>query len=182
MAVDGRSFARDVLRRYRVRPEAAERILAHCDVTVLNPDSVQGGGMVQYTTRPDYWHVVLHTRQEEAALHEAAHVHYELIQTDAWIAAFRGEYFYQADMVHKPRFRLVRQACHEGVYGNDQGFPGYRTGNLSNPWYTTEMYAGLISLVMGHVEWMPPRLRKFFDRPGCFYQAYERVMLPVVFG
>ena len=83
MAVDGRSFARDVLRRYRVRPDAAERILAHADITILEPDSVRGGGVVQYTDRPDYWHIVLGTRQEEAALHEAAHVWWWLWQDDA---------------------------------------------------------------------------------------------------
>jgi len=179
--MDAAAWLHAVLLRYRVRPEAAAEILAHCDVEVHDWSSTRGGG-IMYQTGPHRWLIVLYTAQDEAALHEAAHVHYELIQTDDWIARFRGEYFHQADLAHHARFKRVRQACHEGVYGDGKGFAGYRTASVSNPWYTTEMYAGLVSLVMGQVDQMPPPLRAFYDRPGCIYQPREMIYMPMMWG
>lgn len=176
---DAHAFAADVMRRYRVRPEAAERILAHCDVTVLNPDSVQGGGMVQYTTRPDYWHVVLHTRQDEACLHEMAHVWWFLHQTDAMVAMLIDQYHVQGDLRHMPRFRRVRQACYEGIHGNGQGFDGYWVGPPYNRWNADEMFAGMASLIMGDVEMLPHAMRGLFE--GLFLPR-QTIWFPMVWA
>ena len=119
--MDAAAWLHSILLRYRVRPEAADEILAHCDVTILDPNSAMGGGIVNYTPRPDYWHVVLNTAQHEAALHEAAHVWWFLHQTDAWVQQIIDQYFIQAELRHRPRFRKVRQACWEGVHGGPTG-------------------------------------------------------------
>jgi len=173
------AWLREVLLRYRVRREAADAILSHADVTILEPDSVTGGGMVQYTDRPDYWHIVLGTRQEEAALHEAAHVWWWLWQDDARTAMLIDQYHVQGDLRHMPRFRTVRQACYEGIHGNGQGFGGYWVGLPYNRWNADEMFAGMCSLIMGDMEMLPHAMRGLFE--GLF-EPRQVIHLPLLFG
>lgn len=176
--MDARTWFRDVLRRYNVRPEAAERILAHCDVTILDPASVTGGGVVQYTDRPDYWHVVLYSAQHEACLHEMAHVWWFLFQTDAMVAMLIDQYFIQGDQRDKPRFRKVRQACWEGIHGNGV-WPGYWVGPPYNRWNADEMYAGMCSLIMGDTDMLPHAMRPLFD--GLFLPRHT-IYMPMVWA
>lgn len=178
--MDARAFAADVMRRYRVRPEEAERILAHCDVTIIDPDSVQGGGMVQYTTRPDYWHVVLYSAQHEACLHEMAHVHYFLRQTDAMVAMLIDQYFIQASLRHRPRFKRVRQACWEAVYGGPSG-KGWAWADYAGRYDDRELYAGMASLVMGDMWQLPYGLRVILETTFLPREVHT-TRLPIVFG
>ncbi len=169
------------MRKYRVRPEAADEILRHCDVTVLDADSVMGGGVVQYTDRPDRWHIVLSTAQHEAAVHEASHIWWFLHQNNDLVAHIIDQYHIQGDLRHKPRYKAVRQACYEGIHGNEAGWPGYWVGPPYNRWNADEMYAGLASLIMGDVLMLPPQLRTLYE--GLFWpRETPRVYMPMVWG
>jgi len=173
------SWLRGVLLKYRVRPEAADEVLRHCDVTILDPDSVQGGGIVNYTARPDYWLVTLYSSQHEAAVHEAAHVWWFLHQNNDLVAMLIDQYHVQGDLRHMPRFRTVRQACYEGIHGNGQGFGGYWVGLPYNRWNADEMFAGMCSLIMGDMEMLPHAMRGLFE--GLF-EPRQVIHLPLLFG
>jgi len=172
------TWLRGVLLRYRVRPEAADEVLRHCDVTILDPDSVSGGGVVNYTARPDYWLVTLYSAQHEAAVHEAAHVWWFLHQTDAWVAYIIDQYFIQGDLRHRPRFRKVRQACWEGVHGGPTG-KGVYWADYAGRYDDRECFAGLASLIMGDVLMLPPGLRELYER---MFRPAERIYMPMVWG
>lgn len=173
-----RAFAADVMARYRVRPEQAADILAHCDVTVLDPDSVTGGGIVNYTDRPDYWHVVLSTAQHEACLHEMAHVWWFLEQNDHLVAMLIDQYFIQASLRHRPRFKRVRQACWEAVYGGPSG-KGWAWADYAGRYDDRELYAGMASLIMGDVEMLPHAMRGLFE--GLF-EPRQTIWFPMVWA
>lgn len=177
--MDARAFAAEVLARYNVRPEAAAAILAHCDVTVLDPDSVQGGGIVNYTDRPNYWHVVLYSAQHEACLHEMAHVWWFCSQNDHLVAMLIDQYFIQASLRHRPRFKRVRQACYEGIHGNGQGFDGYWVGPPYNRWNADEMHAGMCSLIMGDTDMLPHAMRPLFER---LFLPRQIIYMPMVWA
>lgn len=177
--MDARTWVRDVLLRYRCRPDAAAEILAHCDVTILDPANVTGGGVVQYTDRPDYWHVVLQGVEHEACLHEMAHVHWYLTQDDHTTAMLIDQYHIQAQLRHKPRFRRVRQACYEGIHGNGQGFDGYWVGPPYNRWNADEMHAGMCSLIMGDTDMLPHAMRPLFER---LFLPRQIIYMPMVWA
>jgi len=146
-------------------------------VAVQDWDLTSGGGTVLYSERPDFWHVLLYTAQEEAAVHEAAHVWWYLWQNDERTAWLIREYLRQAELVHSGEYGRVRRICHEGVYGNDRGFKGYWLDAPYNRWNADEMFAGLASGIMGDVALLPPELREIY---GHMFEPGEMVYIPAM--
>jgi len=170
------SWLRDVLLRYRYRPEAADAVLAHCDVEVRDPHSDTGGGVV-YPDGPQRWRIVLYTAQHEAAVHEAAHVWWFLFQTDAMSAYLIDMMIAQSDLAHRPRWRPFRELMRTYRYG-DGVWPGMWV-QAAGRWNHDEIWAGGASYSMGDVTLYPPMARRLYER---MFEPREATWLPLVTG
>ena len=140
-------------------------------VKVHDRRSNRGGGYWW----PDRKLVELFTAQEEAAIHELAHAwwHERRLQGDA-AARLMVAVVRLADETD-PRYARAAQLAHHYVFGiQSQADPksptGWWRGMLvdGNDW---EMFAGLASGAMGHLERLPPYVRSFygglFDEPSA---------------
>ena len=107
---DTRAWLANTLQARNFRAEVIAAILSHADVEIRDWDSVSGGGTV-LAAGPSRWRIVLATVQHEAACHEAAHVWWFLSQNDALVARLIAAMLHQADLVHRPRFRMIRELC-----------------------------------------------------------------------
>lgn len=174
MSVD---FIRRVLGKYNVRPTAIEDILAHVDVDLRNQDSVTGGGTVLPLADKRYI-LVLYSGQEEACLHECAHVWWFLHQNDKLVEQLVGEMLYQAE-TNGPRFRKVRGLCKLYRDGDGRGWPGMWVGPPYDRWNADEIFAGLASATMGDTKEYPPELRVIYE---MLFNPRELTYLPIVFG
>jgi hypothetical protein len=153
------SQAWDWLRRYGVT------------VKVRDARSTRGGGYWW----PDRKLVELFTAQEEAAIHELAHAWWHERRLEGSRAAELMVAVVKLTEEADPRYARAAQLAREYVYGiptqPDRNSPtGWWRGMLAegNDW---EMFAGLASGVMGHLERLPPYVRKFyqglFDEPAA---------------
>ena len=137
-----------------IRPSAWEWLVAYgVTVEVKDPASTSGGG---------YWYpnerrVELFTAQVEAAIHELAHAWYEeRRRNDRWRNDFLASVRRLAEETD-PRYRRAARLAHIYEYGDSTtGFPGM----LDND---AERYAGLASGVMGHINLLPPYVRRFYE-------------------
>lgn len=176
MAIDAHAFAADVMRRYRVRPEAIDAILAASDWEIHDPNSVSGGGTV-YPAGPNRWRVVLYTAQEEACLHEAAHVWLYLNCTNELVAMLIDMMFIESDKRHMPRWKPFRELMATYRWGDGNGWPGMWLGEPYNRWNEHELWAGGASFSMGDVTQYPPTARRLYER---MFEPRETVHLPLV--
>jgi len=149
--------------RYPFTPEAAAYIRRHSHIAVRDPAGTTGGG---------YWDpgrrlVFLYTGQDEAALHEHAHVwwHERRLapgQADGMIAAT-----VRLSEEPDPRYASTQRLAHDYVHGIPaQGWAGMLVER--NDW---EMFAGLASGTMGDMRRLPPYVRAFYR--GLFQMPEE---------
>jgi hypothetical protein len=140
--------------RYPFTPEAADYLRRHSHIAVQDAHSVTGGG---------YWDpgrqlVFLNTAQDEAALHEHAHVWWHerrLLpgQADGMIDAV-----VRLSEEPDPRYAQTQRLAHDYVHGiAAQHWAGMLVER--NDW---EMFAGLASGTMGDMRLLPPYVRDFY--------------------
>jgi hypothetical protein len=140
-------------------------------VKVRDRNSTRGGGYWW----PDRKLVELFTAQEEAAIHELAHAwwHERRLQGDAAARLMVAVVHLTAEP--DPRYARAAELARLYVYGiqsqRDPNSPtGWWRGMLvdGNDW---EMFAGLASGAMGHLDRLPPYVREFyrglFDEPAA---------------
>jgi hypothetical protein len=138
-------------------------------VKVRDPRSTRGGGYWW----PDRKQVELFTAQEEAAIHELAHAWWHERRLEGGRAAELMVAVVKLTEETDPRYARAAQLAREYIYG----IPSQRDPNSPTGWWRGmlvegndwEMYAGLASGAMGHLERLPPYVRQFysglFDEP-----------------
>lgn len=141
--------------RYSFTAEAAAYLRRHSHIAVRDLHATTGGG---------YWDpgrrlVFLYTAQDEAALHEHAHVWWHerrLVpgQAEGMIAAT-----VRLSEERDPRYAATQRLAHDYVHGIPaQGWAGMLVER--NDW---EMFAGLASGTMGNLRLLPPYVRAFYS-------------------
>ncbi len=160
---DALALRESLFRRYPFDPEGAAYIRAHSHIAVQDFATTTGGG---------YWDpgrrlVFLYTAQDEAALHEHAHVwwHERRLapgQADGMIAAT-----VRLAAEPDPHYARTQRLAHDYVHG----IPAQHWAGMlveRNDW---EMFAGLASGTMGDMRLLPPYVRRFYA--GLFTQPPE---------
>jgi len=136
---------------------------------VRDPHSTSGGGFWW----PERKLVELFTAQEEAAIHELAHAWWHERRLQGTNAAELIVAVVKLSEETDPRYARAAELAKQYVYGirsqRDPKSPtGWWRGMLveGNDW---EMFAGLVSGSMGHLERLPEYVRRFyrglFDEP-----------------
>lgn len=139
-------------------------------VQVRDRNSTRGGGYWW----PDRKLVDLFTAQEEAAIHELAHAWWHERRLQGSAAADLMVAVVKLTEEPDPRYARARELANQYVYGiqsqPDANSPtGWWRGMLveGNDW---EMFAGLASGAMGHLDRLPPYVRRYyaglFEEPG----------------
>jgi hypothetical protein len=140
-------------------------------VKVRDAHSTRGGGYWW----PDRKLVELFTAQEEAAIHELAHAWWHERRLQGSSAVEMMVATVKLTEEKDPRYARAAELAHHYIYGiqgqADQNSPtGFWRGMLvdGNDW---EMFAGLASGAMGHLDRLPPYVRRFYK--GLFDEASE---------
>lgn len=138
-------------------------------VSVRDPRTTRGGGYWW----PDRKLVDLFTAQEEAAIHELAHAWWHERRLQGAAAAELIVAVVKLSEETDPRYARAAELARHYVYG----IPSQRDPNSPTGWWRGllvegsdwEMFAGLASGTMGHLERLPPYVRRFyrglFDEP-----------------
>jgi len=116
---------------------------------------------------PDRKLVDLFTVQEEAAIHELAHAWWHERRLQGSNAADLMVAVVQLSKDEDPRYARAAELARQYVYG----IPSQRDPNSPTGWWRGmlvdgndwEMFAGLASGVMGHLERLPPYVRRFYE-------------------
>lgn len=137
---------------------------------VRDARSTSGGGFWW----PDRKHVELFTAQEEAAIHELAHAWWHERRLVGTTAAELMVACVKLSEETDPRYARAARLAHDYVYGipaqHDPNSPtGWWMGMFVGAGLDWEVFAGLASGVMGHLELLPDYVRRFyrglFDEP-----------------
>jgi hypothetical protein len=143
-----------LFRRYPFTRDGAEYLRRHSHIAVQDYQSTRGGGYWD----PERRLVFLYTAQDEAALHEHAHVwwHERRLmpgQADGMIDAV-----VRLSEETDPRYAQTHKLAYDYVHGiAAQGWAGMLVER--NDW---EMFAGLASGTMGDLRLLPPYVRDFY--------------------
>ena len=149
-----------LFKRYPFTPEGAEYIRRHSHIAVKDYSSTTGGG---------YWDpgkrlVFLYTAQDEANLHENAHVWWHDRRLEPGQAEGMIEATVRLSEERDPRYARTQHLAYDYVHGIPaQGWAGMLVEK--NDW---EMFAGLASGTMGDMRLLPPYVRRFYV--GLFQQ------------
>jgi hypothetical protein len=116
---------------------------------------------------PDRKLVDLFTVQEEAAIHELAHAWWHERRLQGQNAAELMVAVMRLTEETDPRYARATELAHHYVYG----IPSQRDPNSPTGWWRGmlvegndwEMYAGLASGVMGHLDRLPSYVRRFYE-------------------
>ncbi len=146
--------------RYPFTAEGADYIRSHSHIVVQDVSGTGGGG---------YWDpgrklVFLYTAQDEAALHEHAHVWWHERRLEPGQAEGMIEATVRLSAEADPRYARTQRLAYDYVHGIPaQGWAGMLVER--NDW---EMFAGLASGTMGDMRLLPPYVRRFYA--GLFEQ------------
>ena len=132
-------------------------------IQVRDPRSTRGGG---------YWWpekklVELFTAQEEAAIHELAHAWWHERRLEGLNAPELMVAVVKLTEETDPRYARAVHLAREYIYG----IPSQKDPNSETGWWRGmlvegndwEMFAGLASGTMGHLDRLPPYVRRFFE-------------------
>ena len=160
---EAQALRESLFRRYPFTAEGAAYLRRASHIAVGDLHSTAGGG---------YWDpgqrlVYLNTAQDEAALHEHAHVwwHERRLQPGQAAGMIAAVVRFSED--HDPQFQPAQRLAYDYVHGIPaQGWAGMLVER--NDW---EMFAGLASGTMGDLRRLPPYVRVFyrglFAEPGA---------------
>lgn len=153
------NFVDQVMSKHHFTPAARAWMKSRVRFRVVDFDSTRGGGLWQ----PARGEVLLHTAQEEAAVHELAHAWWhprrnqlkdELIDATVRLSS-------EPD----PQYSIMAKLAHGYVHGiPEQPWEGLLKSRNDH-----EMYAGFASATMGDMGKLPPYIRKFYH--GLFEAA-----------
>lgn len=159
---DALALRESLFGRYPFTNEGAEFIRRHSAIRVEDFNSTRGGG---------YWDpnsnlVFLNTAQDEAALHEHAHVWWHWERQKSGKANEMIEATVRLSQESDPRYRQTQKLAFDYVHGIPaQNWKGMLVER--NDW---EMFAGLASGTMGDMRLLPPYVRRLyaglFNQPG----------------
>lgn len=156
-----------------ITPEAWEWMKqSGVTVQVRDPRTTTGGGYWW----PDRKLVDLFTAQEEAAIHELAHAWWHDRRLKGTAAAELIVAVVKLSEETDPRYARAAELARLYVYG----IPSQRDPNSPTGWWRGmlvegndwEMFAGLASGTMGHLERLPEYVRRFYA--GLFDQPNEQ--------
>jgi hypothetical protein len=140
--------------RYPFTEEAKVYLRRHSHIAVRDLHSTSGGG---------YWDpgrqlVFLNTAQDEAALHEHAHVWWHERRLLPGQAGSMIDAVVRFSEDGDPRYAQAHKLAYDYVHGIPaQGWAGMLVER--NDW---EMFAGLASGTMGDMRLLPPYVREFY--------------------
>ena len=162
------------LQRHNVREDVICAITARCRFVIDDWENFSGGGGCTHMDPPHRMIVRLNGRQDEACVHECAHVYrHILIEQGEWDAAgIVGAM--QAESEAAPGdYPRIRQLCRDYRWGVGD-WSGMMT---ASGWNDSEIWAGLASGSMGDMSLYPPRLRRLYAQ---FYDDLPGPMAAVV--